>query len=143
MQLHHIGWLVAGICALLAFLVICWVVFNHLLSYASPAVQRPMVRILIMVPVYAIDSWLSLVFKDYAQYFDLARDWHDPPHLHMHMLVIVFVQLVVALLLLFWFLVRGQRPGLMTAWCGGGGGLQLRGLRAVHVPESAGGFHGR
>lgn len=79
MQLHHIGWLVAGICALLAFLVICWVVFNHLLSYASPAVQRPMVRILIMVPVYAIDSWLSLVFKDYAQYFDLARDWHDPP----------------------------------------------------------------
>ncbi len=92
MQLHHIGWLVAGICALLAFLIICWVVFNHLLSYASPAVQRPMVRILIMVPVYAIDSWLSLVFKDYAQYFDLARDWHDtPPHLHMHMLVFVFV----------------------------------------------------
>lgn len=77
MQLHHIGWLVAGICALLAFLVICWVVFNHLLSYASPAVQRPMVRILIMVPVYAIDSWLSLVFKDYAQYFDLARDCYE------------------------------------------------------------------
>jgi hypothetical protein len=79
MQLHHVAWLVAGICALLTLLVVSWVVFNHLLSYASPAVQRPMVRILIMVPVYAVDSLFSLLFKDFAQYFDLARDWHAPP----------------------------------------------------------------
>lgn len=77
MELHHIGYLVAGICALLALLVVSWVVLNHLLSYVSPVVQRPMVRILIMVPVYAVDSWLSLVFKDYAQYFDLARDCYE------------------------------------------------------------------
>lgn len=25
--------------------------------------------------VYAVDSYLSLLFKDYSVYFDLARDW--------------------------------------------------------------------
>jgi len=43
-------------------------------NYTEPELQRPIVRILFMVPVYAIDSWLSLKFKDYSLVFDLVRD---------------------------------------------------------------------
>jgi len=31
----------------------------------------------LMVPIYSIDSWLSLLFKDYGLYFDIARDCYE------------------------------------------------------------------
>lgn len=40
-----------------------------------PAVQRYIVRIIFMVPSYAITSYLSLVYRHYSIYFDTPRDW--------------------------------------------------------------------
>ena len=36
----------------------------HLEYYSKPRLQIRVVRILCMVPIYAIDSWLSLRFKE-------------------------------------------------------------------------------
>lgn len=40
---------------------------------ATRVLQRPIIRILLMVPVYGITSILSLSFKTYSIYIDLAR----------------------------------------------------------------------
>jgi len=44
-----------------------------------PSEQKYIVRILFIVPIYALDCWLSLLFfKDnYYVYFDSVRDWYE------------------------------------------------------------------
>ncbi len=48
----------------------------------SPAhhAQRFIVRIIFMVPVYAVSSFLSLIFPHDAIYFDTVRIWCALPH---------------------------------------------------------------
>lgn len=52
----------------------------HLRFYSSPNEQRHIVRILFIVPIYAFDSWLSLLFftnDQYYVYFDTVRDCYE------------------------------------------------------------------
>ena len=37
--------------------------------------QRYIVRIIFLVPVYSVASWLSLLVSDKSVYFDTVRDW--------------------------------------------------------------------
>jgi hypothetical protein len=73
----QIIWIVGGVCAFIALVISSWVILNHLVNYTTPSIQRPMVRLLIMVPIYAVDSSLALMFKNYALYFDLGRDCYE------------------------------------------------------------------
>jgi len=41
----------------------------------DPHKQRYIIRLIFMVPVYAIGSWFSLKYRDAAIYFDTVRDW--------------------------------------------------------------------
>lgn len=54
-------------------------IYQHLRYYTSPSEQRWIVRILFIVPIYAFDSWLSLMFfrDNYYIYFDSIRDWYE------------------------------------------------------------------
>jgi len=70
-------WFFAGLCTVLATLISLHLIFKHLRSYTQPKLQRHIVRILLMVPIYAIDSWLSLQYKEFSLYFDLARDAYE------------------------------------------------------------------
>ena len=47
---------------------------QHLLHYGSPILQRYMIRVMWMVPIYAVESWLSLRFKEEAKYIETARE---------------------------------------------------------------------
>ncbi|KAF2068487.1 hypothetical protein CYY_010187 [Polysphondylium violaceum] len=51
----------------------------HFIHYNKPNHQKYIVRILLIAPIYAIDSWLSLYFKrDYwALFIDVARDCYE------------------------------------------------------------------
>ncbi|ELR12154.1 Transmembrane protein 34 family protein [Acanthamoeba castellanii str. Neff] len=70
-------WFVAGLCTALSTLLSLYLVYKHLRNYTQPKLQRHIVRILLMVPIYAIDSWLSLQYKEWSLYFDLARDAYE------------------------------------------------------------------
>ena len=48
---------------------------SHLRSYTQPTYQRYIVRIVFMVPFYAVASFFSLIFERTALYFDTVRDW--------------------------------------------------------------------
>jgi Organic solute transporter Ostalpha len=55
-------------------------IYQHLRYYTCPSEQRWIVRILLMVPIYSFDSWLSLMFfnnDSYYIYFNTVRDCYE------------------------------------------------------------------
>ncbi|KPP74591.1 transmembrane protein 184B-like [Scleropages formosus] len=71
---------VSGFFVWTALLLTCHQIYMHLRYYSSPNEQRHIVRILFIVPIYAFDSWLSLLFftnEEYYVYFDTVRDCYE------------------------------------------------------------------
>ncbi|XP_048025945.1 transmembrane protein 184ba [Chanodichthys erythropterus] len=71
---------VSGFFVWTALLLTCHQIYMHLRYYSSPKEQRHIVRILFIVPIYAFDSWLSLLFftnDQYYVYFDTVRDCYE------------------------------------------------------------------
>ncbi|XP_042201068.1 transmembrane protein 184ba isoform X2 [Callorhinchus milii] len=71
---------VSGLFVWAALLITCHQIYMHLRHYSSPNEQRYIVRILFIVPIYASDSWLSLLFftnDQYYVYFDTIRDCYE------------------------------------------------------------------
>uniref|UniRef100_A0A3B5KRJ8 Transmembrane protein 184a n=1 Tax=Takifugu rubripes TaxID=31033 RepID=A0A3B5KRJ8_TAKRU len=72
--------MVSGIFVWTALLITGHQIYTHLRSYTVPNQQRYIIRILFIVPVYAFDSWLSLLFinnEQYYVYFDSIRDCYE------------------------------------------------------------------
>ncbi|XP_061703155.1 transmembrane protein 184A [Syngnathoides biaculeatus] len=70
----------SGIFVWAALLITCHQIYTHLRSYTVPNEQRYIIRILLIVPIYAFDSWLSLLFitnNQYYVYFDSVRDCYE------------------------------------------------------------------
>ncbi|KAI1884644.1 hypothetical protein AGOR_G00228540 [Albula goreensis] len=70
----------SGIFVWSALLITCHQIYMHLRSYTIPNEQRYIIRILFIVPIYAFDSWLSLLFisnDQYYVYFDSIRDCYE------------------------------------------------------------------
>ncbi|KAK7284481.1 hypothetical protein RJT34_19227 [Clitoria ternatea] len=52
-------------------------IYRHLLNYTEPTYQRFIVRIIFMVPVYALMSFLSLVLPESSIYFNSIREVYE------------------------------------------------------------------
>ncbi|PPR96921.1 hypothetical protein GOBAR_AA23737 [Gossypium barbadense] len=52
-------------------------IYRHLLNYTEPIFQRYIVRIIFMVPVYALMSFLSLVLPRSSIYFNSIREGYE------------------------------------------------------------------
>ncbi|GKU91217.1 hypothetical protein SLEP1_g5117 [Rubroshorea leprosula] len=52
-------------------------IYRHLLNYTEPIFQRYIVRIIFMVPVYALMSFLSLVLPKSSIYFNSIREVYE------------------------------------------------------------------
>ena len=52
-------------------------IYQHLANYNRPGVQKYVVRILWMVPLYSIQSWLSLRFHDSSVWIESLRDLYE------------------------------------------------------------------
>ena len=75
------GWMESSLRLLLSqcFNLFYLQIYQHLKYYTNPSEQRWIVRILFIVPIYAFDSWLSLLFfeQSYYVYFDSIRDCYE------------------------------------------------------------------
>eukprot|EP01137_Pigoraptor_chileana_P014250 Opistho-2@68651 len=71
-----IFWISGGF-ALLSTALSFFSIYKHMVNYRKPEVQRRIVRILWMVPIYAVDSWLSLRFESVAIYLNTARNVYE------------------------------------------------------------------
>jgi hypothetical protein len=52
-------------------------VYLHLTHWYMPDCQKYVVRILWMVPLYSVQSWLSLIFREARIYIDSIRDLYE------------------------------------------------------------------
>ena len=73
----YIAWFIAGVFAMLSIPITFYEVILHLENYRAPKLQKHVIRILAMVPVYAIDCWLALRFKKATIYLDTARECYE------------------------------------------------------------------
>ena len=72
-----VAYAIAGSFSLAAIIVSCVLIRKHLRNYNAPALQKSVIRILVIVPVYALTSWLSLIYVDGALYFNIFRDCYE------------------------------------------------------------------
>jgi len=67
----------AGAFVLITVAMSTKLIYNHLTHWYAPDVQKYVVRILYMVPIYSIQSWLSLRFHNARIYIDTMRDLYE------------------------------------------------------------------
>ncbi|XP_054821883.1 uncharacterized protein LOC129320445 [Prosopis cineraria] len=69
--------IVAFLCTSGAIALAVLHIYKHLLNYTEPTYQRFIVRIIFMVPVYALMSFLCLVLPDSSIYFNSVREVYE------------------------------------------------------------------
>ena len=74
---HHFGLFLALVFAAIAVLVAFFLIFQHATHYLRPWEQRHIIRILLMIPIYAVVSFLSFLFYKHAVYFEVLRDCYE------------------------------------------------------------------
>ncbi|CAK9001844.1 Transmembrane protein 184A [Durusdinium trenchii] len=68
---------IAFVCAMLAVVISGWNIFQHLVHYNEPKQQKFVVRILLIVPIYAVFSFLSLSISSAHVFIDIIRDVYE------------------------------------------------------------------
>lgn len=72
---------IAGLCTFLAIGCTCHQIYQHIKFYTTPKEQSWIIRVLFIVPIYSICSWLSLFWfgksDDYYVYFNAVRDCYE------------------------------------------------------------------
>ncbi|PFX26674.1 Transmembrane protein 184C [Stylophora pistillata] len=76
-ETHVQAWFIAGCFVFLTIPISLWGILQHLVNYTKPELQRRIVRIIWMVPIYATDSWLALRFPKAAIYLDSLRECYE------------------------------------------------------------------
>ncbi|KAI0330884.1 DUF300-domain-containing protein [Cubamyces sp. BRFM 1775] len=77
LQAHHIGWIVSSVFTAVAMGVSFWLIAKHLQSYTNKYEQRYIVRILFMVPLYAVISLASYFWWNHSTPLLLIRDCYE------------------------------------------------------------------
>lgn len=76
-QHHYIGWFSSAGFVLLTIPISIRLIVTHLTHWNSPNIQKYVVRIIWMVPIYAIESWLALRFKSLSLYIETLRECYE------------------------------------------------------------------
>lgn len=69
--------LVAGIFVWVAIPLSLWEIILHVIHYTQPRLQKHVIRILWMVPIYAINAWLGLIYPNESVYVDSIRECYE------------------------------------------------------------------
>lgn len=67
----------AGTFAILGSLISFWHMMSHIRKLNSHIVQRKIIAILWMVPIYSVTSWLGLVVVNAQEYLALIKDFYE------------------------------------------------------------------
>ncbi|KAL4266333.1 DUF300-domain-containing protein [Pleurotus pulmonarius] len=76
-QVYHVGWIIAGFFAAVATVASFWLINKHLQWYTNKREQRYIVRLLFMVPLYALISFASFLFWNQSTPLILVRDGYE------------------------------------------------------------------
>jgi len=75
-QVHVWAWIVGaiftGVAVILSLIHVKW----HF-EFNRSLMAKPEIRILMMVPIYAVEAFLGLILKQYTQYWDVLREMYE------------------------------------------------------------------
>ena len=115
---EQVLFMTGGACAIAACVASGMLIYQHLRFWSDAPRQKWIVRILIMVPIYSVDSWFSLRFNAVSTYLNLIRDAYEGYGMAMRArraLSICSLHSPLAVLFCFFALliayVEGNRPG--------------------------------
>ncbi|XP_023234329.1 transmembrane protein 184C-like [Centruroides sculpturatus] len=74
---HDQAWFIGGIFVLMALPITFWEITQHLVHYTKPYMQKYIIRILWMVPIYALNAWLVLTSPKIGIYLDTCRECYE------------------------------------------------------------------
>ena len=80
----------AGIGGSISILLTLFLIYRHLKHWTHPEGQTFIVRILLMVPVYSLSSFLSLLLSQHIIYFNLVRDCYEAFVLYQFFSLLVY-----------------------------------------------------
>ncbi|CAI6336954.1 unnamed protein product [Periconia digitata] len=74
---HHLGLILSATFGAIAVVVAFFLIMKHANHYLKPYEQKHIIRILVMIPIYAVVSFLSYLNYRHAIYFELIRDCYE------------------------------------------------------------------
>ncbi|GMH56038.1 hypothetical protein TrRE_jg1131, partial [Triparma retinervis] len=104
---------------LIGSLISGWHVTSHLRNFHNPVVQRKVLAILWMAPIYSTTSWFSLVFPAAEAYLSIVKDCYEAYVVYVFLSFLVSVMgngdrdIVVAKLS-----AHGTHLKMPFTWCG-------------------------
>mmetsp|Transcript_67 Transcript_67/g.172 ORF Transcript_67/g.172 Transcript_67/m.172 type:complete len:739 (-) Transcript_67:57-2273(-) len=82
---------IAGTFTLIGCLISMWHMTSHLRKFNQPFVQRKILAILWMCPIYSVTSWLSLVFDPLEAYLTIIKDCYEAYVIYMFLSFLIAV----------------------------------------------------
>mmetsp|Transcript_34079 Transcript_34079/g.47236 ORF Transcript_34079/g.47236 Transcript_34079/m.47236 type:complete len:412 (-) Transcript_34079:120-1355(-) len=76
-SLQYLAWFIAGVFVLLTLPISLYDVTQHYEHFTKPKLQRHVARVLWMVPIYSVDSWLALRFPAAGIYLNTLRECYE------------------------------------------------------------------
>lgn len=77
MDVPTVGYLVASMCTVGAILFSTLTILQHLVHTEQPQLRTYTIRVLLMVPIYAIEALLGLVMHDFSEIFEVLRQCYE------------------------------------------------------------------
>lgn len=74
---HHFGLILSAVFGVVAMVVSFYLILRHASHYLKPYEQKQIIRILVMIPIYALVSFLSYLYYHNALYFEIMRDCYE------------------------------------------------------------------
>lgn len=68
---------IATVLALGAITISVYAITNHVIYYTKPYLQRYIIRVILMVPIYSANAWLALMMPVTSLYFDSFREIYE------------------------------------------------------------------
>lgn len=69
--------LIGGLFVMSAVPISIWQITQHTVHFTKPILQKHIIRVLWMVPIYALNAWLCLLFPQHAIYMDSSRECYE------------------------------------------------------------------
>ena len=76
-QLHDVAWFVATVFVMFTIPLSAYEIAGHLSNYRSPELQKYIVRILWMVPIYSVESLCALVWRESKVVLETLRESYE------------------------------------------------------------------
>ncbi|KUJ09035.1 DUF300-domain-containing protein [Mollisia scopiformis] len=68
MSFHQVAVIIAGACTIISCLICFFLIFRHATRYAVPKEQKQVIRLIFIIPVFAVASFLSVAFNNASIY---------------------------------------------------------------------------